>query len=62
MWLECIRISLICLFQTSLQKAAALAEETSEAIAEVFLSGTMDAETFLTSYTASRTVKLIKNW
>lgn len=42
--------------QTSLQQAAAITDEKSEEIAEVFLSGQMDVETFLTSYTTSRTV------
>lgn len=42
--------------QASLQQAATSAEEKSEEIAEVFLSGQMDVESFLSSYSASRTV------
>ncbi|XP_057373874.1 vacuolar protein sorting-associated protein 37A-like [Daphnia carinata] len=44
----------------SLRQAATLADEKSEAIAEVFLSGQMDVDTFLSSYTASRTESHIR--
>lgn len=44
------------MLQESLRQAATLADEKSEEMAEVFLSGQMDVDTFLSSYTASRTV------
>ncbi|KAI9557041.1 Vacuolar protein sorting-associated protein 37A [Daphnia sinensis] len=44
----------------SLRQAATLADEKSEEIAEVFLSGQMDVDTFLSSYTASRTESHIR--
>lgn len=40
--------------EVSLQEAAATAEEESEVIAETFLAGKMDIDSFLQTYTASR--------
>jgi len=42
--------------EASLQEAAATAEEESEVIAETFLAGKMDTDSFLKTYTASRMV------
>ncbi|KZS20745.1 Vacuolar protein sorting-associated protein 37A [Daphnia magna] len=46
--------------EESLRQAATLADEKSEEMAEVFLSGQMDVDTFLSSYTASRTESHIR--
>ncbi|XP_046440442.1 vacuolar protein sorting-associated protein 37A-like [Daphnia pulex] len=46
--------------EASLKQAASLADEKSEEIAEVFLSGQMDVDAFLSSYTASRTESHIR--
>lgn len=48
-------IEIICT-KASLQEAAATAEEESEVIAETFLAGKMDTDSFLKTYTASRMV------
>ena len=42
-----------------LQEAAATAEEESEVIAETFLAGKMDTDSFLQTYTASRMVSFL---
>lgn len=60
--LRYIFITLICQLtnkiyaKVSLQEAAATAEEESEVIAETFLAGKMDIDSFLQTYTASRMV------
>lgn len=44
------------LLQTNLHSAAALVDEQSEEIAEKFLSGQVDIESFLSTYLPTRSV------